>query len=172
MSTQQAKKTWLQNIMFCPQYFTGCPGEMWYARYTTIDSGWKFTKSAGLDFGDFAVYPNNGITIGATVGESGYRYNGPYYTNEDVYGYPGGLIMYTCSGTGIPSPEPELAHNRFLPGIRCGIGPGGSGGPWFTHNNGGVFVNGHNDHYTPFSEVISPYYDSEWYNNFNHAQEN
>jgi hypothetical protein len=179
------KQTWFQNLMFCPQYFNGCPGDMWYARYAAMDTGWMSSHNSEQDFGDFSVAPNlDGISIGSFIGGSGYLYDGPHYTSEDAYGYPhnlsNGEIMYTCSGSGAPVPGSRTpAPSPLLSGIPCDMGEGSSGGPWFTHYNGGVFVNGHSDAGTiipttngqSISIMVSPYYNDEWYNIYNLVQE-
>jgi hypothetical protein len=169
--------------MFCPQYYNGsCPAGEWFGRYSSVDGGWISSQNYAQDFGDFAVAPDPyGITIGAAIGASGYLYNGPQFSAQEVaYGYPGNLsngqIMYVCNGNGIP--DQGSPPNPGLEGMPCDMGEGSSGGPWFTHDpTYGVVVNGHND--ISSSAIIngqsvailySPYYNSEWYNVFNNAQ--
>lgn len=168
----QDKNTWNEDILFCPQYNNGiCPVGKWVAKFVSVDAAWKSNHNATQDFGDIAVVANSNGALTDVVGASGYGYDGPQFTNEQAYGYPGNLsngqVMYSCNGTGLTDP----GHNPGLAGIPCSNMEGGSsGGPWFSHDaKGNMFVNGHND-VGAEGLMFSPHYNSEWFAVFNSVQ--
>jgi hypothetical protein len=162
-----------EKVIFCPQYKSGdCPVGRWVAKSIIVNPRYKVTGNPRDDLGMIVVSPKKGKTIVDTVGGNGWMYNGARFTVEKPYGYPSnqkrGQILFTCPRTiGVSF----RGSNNLSKLAECEMGPGSSGGPWYTVVNGVFYVNGHND-IGPLdsSFIVSPYYSKKWFTNFDRAQ--
>ena len=166
---------WYTNWVFCPQYYYGStPFGCWSARYMVTSSDWLNSGSLEDDFGDVAVWPNSYGNLVDVVGGAGWAYGQAANQYFYPFGYPAGSpfdgnSIYYCNGTGTSFGFDDGS----VVSVTCDMTGGSSGGPWLISLNGSFgYINGHNDFkYTnDNSHMYSPYYDSDWYNVFNTAQ--
>ncbi len=166
---------WYTNWAFCPQYYYGyAPYGCWYARYSVTSYDWFYSGSLEDDFGDVAVWPNAYGNLVNVVGGTGWAYGQSTSQYFYPFGYPAeapfdGNSMYYCADTGTA----YGFDDGTVISAYCDMTGGSSGGPWLISLNGTFgYVNGHNDFkYTSDNyHMYSPYYDSDWYNVFNVAQ--
>jgi V8-like Glu-specific endopeptidase len=166
---------WYSNWIFCPQYNNGSsPFGCWSARQFWSSTDWVNTGSFEDDFGDAVVSPNGHGNIVNVVGGAGWAYGQATAQNFSAYGYPAappfnGNTIQACFGTGAASGWDD----GTVVAIPCDMTGGSSGGPWFISiNNTFGYVNGHNDFVidNPPTHMYSPYYDIDWFNVFNAAQ--
>lgn len=167
---------WYGNWLFCPQYYyqyisTNC----WSGRQGWASNDWIYSGSLEDDFGEIVVWPNAQGNLTDVVGGSGWAYN--YAANQSFIslGYPAegafdGQSIYYCFGTGTGFSQDDGTSVV----ISCDMTGGSSGGPWFISINGNNgYLNGHNDwvdNRNAPTIMVSPYYDGDWSNVHNSAQ--
>ncbi len=166
---------WYTNWVFCPQYYYGkTPYGCWTARYIATSAEWYYSGSFENDFADVAVWANSYGKLINVVGGAGWAFG--QSTDQFFYpfGYPAaspfdGNAIFYCASYGI-------AYNydtRAVISTSCDMTGGSSGGPWLISLNGSFgYINGHNDFKRTIDpyHIYSPYYDINWYNVFNAAQ--
>ncbi len=166
---------WYTNWEFCPQYYYGStPYGCWSERQAVTSSDWYYSGSLEDDFGDVAVWANGYGNLVNVVGGTGWAYGQATSQYFYPFGYPAaspfnGNSIYYCAGYGTAYGYDD----GTVISVSCDMTGGSSGGPWLISLNGTFgYVNGHNDFkYTSDpSHMYSPYYDSDWYNVFNTAQ--
>jgi hypothetical protein len=162
-----------ESVIFCPQYNAGdCPVGKWVAKSLIVNPAYKINGNPREDFGMIVVFPKKGKTLVETVGGDGWMYNGLRLTEEKPFGYPSNVLqgqrLITCPTT---LGESFLGSVQLSKLPKCNMGSGSSGGPWYISVNGLLYVNGHND-IGPLdsSFIVSPYYGSKWFANFDRAQ--
>ncbi|MEV0618730.1 hypothetical protein AB0I81_35795 [Nonomuraea sp. NPDC050404] len=123
---------WSKNLVFVPAYKNGAaPYGKFAARTMFMWSGYYKDGAhvPPLDFGMLVVKPVKGKSIVKTVGGQGLRFNSAAGTSNLLLGYPsngnGGKTLQYCSGASVsPSYGMKWA-------MKCDMGGGSSGGPWF-----------------------------------------
>jgi V8-like Glu-specific endopeptidase len=168
---------WYTNWQFCPQYYNGStPFGCWSARQLWSSNDWINSGSLEDDFGDAVVSTNSSGAVVNVVGGVGYAYGLSTSQTFTSLGYPqaapfNGTSMYQCGPT-TPSTVSGYDDGQVI-GIPCDMTGGSSGGPWLISYSGAFgYVNGHNDfkYNNDSAHMYSPYYDSDWFNVFNSAQ--
>ncbi len=167
---------WYSNWLFCPQYYYQIvSSNCWSGRQAWASNDWIYSGSVEDDFGEIVVWPNVRGNLTDFAGGSGWAYNYPASQNVIALGYPAegafnGQSIYYCLGTGTPY---SLDDGTWVL-IPCTLTGGASGGPWFISINGNFgYVNGHNDwsdNPAASTVILSPYYDGDWFNVYNSAQ--
>ncbi|MBV9616186.1 MAG: hypothetical protein JO011_18325 [Ktedonobacteraceae bacterium] len=167
---------WFHNWLFCPQYYYQyIASNCWSGRQAWASNDWIYAGSVEDDFGSIVVWPNGRGNLTDAVGGSGWAYNYPASQYFLAFGYPAegafdGQSIYYCAATGTPYSLDDGTWTQ----IPCDLTGGASGGPWFISVNGGFgYVNGHNDwsdNPAASTVILSPYYDGDWFNVYNSAQ--
>ena len=170
--------SWMQNVIFCPQYDSGnTPFGCWAARELVAPADWLNAGQNDFhhDFGMAIVAPNSQGNLTDMVGGVGWAYNQSTELTFYAYGYPAG---HPFDGQTRKSCE-ERAGKGYSMGsgtviaIPCDMTGGSSGGPWFIKVDGNWYVNGHNDFVSSArpGHMFSPYYDDTWFALYKKAQD-
>jgi V8-like Glu-specific endopeptidase len=81
--------TYYTNVAYVPMYDHGkTPYGIWPATARTVHSYWIKNRDPDVDFGFFALSPQNGKEIGNVTGYNTLKINNGYTTWVDVIGYP------------------------------------------------------------------------------------
>lgn len=130
------KGAWSQNVVFVPSYdarnFDPDPVGIWTVHTMRVFTSWINNHDYSHDVG-MATLNNGGDNnqrIVDAVGGHGMYWNGSYFFNVSIFGYPsnktnpnGRYTMWACWGTTFKSGRSNSKNG-------CAFGPGASGGPW------------------------------------------
>lgn len=134
------------NWIFIPAYDDGdAPYGIWTAETLSTPTGWARYSSFKYDVGAATVAPNEGVTLGDTVGMEGIAFNQAAAQTWTSLGYPAGRPfdgsdLYSCKSRTLGRHNPDRLTGQRTIYIRCDMNGGSSGGGWFFTMDGNRYV--------------------------------
>ncbi|MFI9200282.1 trypsin-like serine peptidase [Streptomyces sp. NPDC053048] len=152
--------TWMTNWTYVPRYRDGNrPFGTFSAKQLRTFNTWIDRSDLGRDVGMVTTWPLNGRKLVNVTGGHGLSWN--YNRSQDItaLAYPsnkgGGKLQWYCQG--------RTSAAGWNLKIKCGFGPGASGGPWlrqYNNSSGLGYANGVMSTLRSDGYNESPYFDN------------